>query len=164
MICSSSVFPEQRESHYGSLFQTLYFLSSIFDIHDPFPPSCYWFWLYKVPSSFTYTHTHTHTHTRSCFVYFWSQRWAGSGKSKVAPVLYLSTTPWKRIGRVEVQLHSLFYLGTRWRWVVSFTSRPLYPQSKSSWYPLYRRLGGLQSRSGRGGEEKNSKSSPGIEP
>jgi hypothetical protein len=40
--------------------------------------------------------------------------------------------------------------------VVSFTTRPLYPQGKSPWYPLDRRLGGPQSRSGRGGEEKNS--------
>jgi hypothetical protein len=24
-------------------------------------------------------------------------------------------------------------LGTRWRWVVSFTPRPLYPQGKSPW-------------------------------
>jgi hypothetical protein len=38
-------------------------------------------------------------------------------------------------------------LGTRWRWVVSFTPQPLYPQGKNPWYPLYRRLGGLQSRS-----------------
>jgi hypothetical protein len=30
------------------------------------------------------------------------------------------------------------------------------PQGKSLWYPLDRRLGGPQSRSGRGGEEKNS--------
>jgi hypothetical protein len=55
-------------------------------------------------------------------------------------------------------------LGTRWRWVVSFTSMPLYRQGKSPWYPLYRRLGGPQSRSGRGGEEKNSLSLPGLEP
>jgi hypothetical protein len=32
--------------------------------------------------------------------------------------------------------------GTRWRWVVGFTPRPLYPQEKSPWYPLDRRLGG----------------------
>jgi hypothetical protein len=31
--------------------------------------------------------------------------------------------------------------------------RPLYPQEKNPWYPLDRRLGGPQSRSGRGGEE-----------
>jgi hypothetical protein len=48
-------------------------------------------------------------------------------------------------------------LGTRWRWVVSFTSRTPYPQGKSPWYPLDRRLGGPQIRSGHsGGEEKNS--------
>jgi hypothetical protein len=54
-------------------------------------------------------------------------------------------------------------LGTRWRWVVSFTLRPLYPQGKRPSYPLDRRLGGPQSRSGRGGEEKNSQPPPGIE-
>jgi hypothetical protein len=47
--------------------------------------------------------------------------------------------------------------------VVRFTPRPLYPQGKSPWYPLDRRLGGLQSRSGHGVEEKNSQSPPGIE-
>jgi hypothetical protein len=40
--------------------------------------------------------------------------------------------------------------------VVSFTRRLLHPQGKSPWYPLDRRLGGPQSRSGSGGEEKNS--------
>jgi hypothetical protein len=30
--------------------------------------------------------------------------------------------------------------------------------------PIYRKLSGPQSRSGRGGEEKNSQSPPGIEP
>jgi hypothetical protein len=38
------------------------------------------------------------------------------------------------------------------------------PQGKSCWYPLDRRLGGPRSRSGRGGEEKNSQSLPGLEP
>jgi hypothetical protein len=37
--------------------------------------------------------------------------------------------------------------------VVSFTPRPLYPQGKSPRYPLYRRLGGPQSQSGRRGEK-----------
>jgi hypothetical protein len=55
-------------------------------------------------------------------------------------------------------------LGTRLRSVVSFTHRPLYPQGKSRWYPLERRLSGTQSRSGRGGEEKNSQPPPGLEP
>jgi hypothetical protein len=48
--------------------------------------------------------------------------------------------------------------------VVSFTSRPLYPQRKSPWHPLDRSLGGLQSRSEHGGEEKNSQPPTGIEP
>jgi hypothetical protein len=47
-------------------------------------------------------------------------------------------------------------LGTRWRWVVSFTPWPLYPQGKSPPYPLDRRLSGPQSRSGHGAEVKNS--------
>jgi hypothetical protein len=54
--------------------------------------------------------------------------------------------------------------GTRWRGVISFTLRPFYPQGKSPWYPLDRRLGGPQSRFGRGGEEKNSQPLPGLEP
>jgi hypothetical protein len=54
-------------------------------------------------------------------------------------------------------------LSTRWRQVASFKLRPLYPQGKSSWCPLDRRLGGHQSRSGRGGEGKNSQALPGIE-
>jgi hypothetical protein len=55
-------------------------------------------------------------------------------------------------------------LGTRWRCVVSFTLRPLFPQGKSSWYPLDRRLGGPQSRSVCCSEEKNSQPLPGLEP
>jgi hypothetical protein len=43
--------------------------------------------------------------------------------------------------------------------VVSFTHQPLYPQGNSPRYLLDRRLGGPQSRSGRGGEEKNSQPS-----
>jgi hypothetical protein len=35
---------------------------------------------------------------------------------------------------------------------------------KEPWYPLDRRLGGPQSRSGHDGEEKNSQPPPGIEP
>jgi hypothetical protein len=56
-----------------------------------------------------------------------------------------------------------FYLGTRWKWVVRFTPRPLYPQGKCPCYPLDRRLGGPQNLSGRGDEEKNSQSPPRIE-
>jgi hypothetical protein len=42
--------------------------------------------------------------------------------------------------------------------------RQLYSEGKSPWYPLDMRLGGPQSRSGRGGEEKNSQPRPGLEP
>jgi len=52
---------------------------------------------------------------------------------------------------------SIIDLGSRWRWVVSFTRLPLYPQGKSPWHPLDKRLDGPQSRSGRGGIEKNSR-------
>jgi hypothetical protein len=55
-------------------------------------------------------------------------------------------------------------LDIRWRWVVIFTPRPLYPQGKVPWYPLDRRLGGPQSRSGGGDEEKNPRPLPGLEP
>jgi len=48
-------------------------------------------------------------------------------------------------------------LGARWRWVVSFTHRPLYPRGKNPRYPLDRTLGGPQSRSGRGGSRRESK-------
>jgi len=67
------------------------------------------------------------------------------GKGKVVPVLFLTE-------------HQAMKARWPWYWMalVSFTPQPLYPQGKSPWYPLYRRLGGLQSRSGRGGEEKNS--------
>jgi hypothetical protein len=35
--------------------------------------------------------------------------------------------------------------------VVSFTPRPLYHRGNNPWYPLDRRLGGLQTQSGRNG-------------
>jgi hypothetical protein len=48
--------------------------------------------------------------------------------------------------------------------MISFTPRLLYPQEKSLWFPLDRRLGGSLSRSGRGGEDMNSQPLPGLEP
>jgi hypothetical protein len=42
-------------------------------------------------------------------------------------------------------------------------SGQLYPQGKRLCYPLDRKLGRLQSRSGRGGKEKNSQPMPGLE-
>jgi hypothetical protein len=46
--------------------------------------------------------------------------------------------------------------------VVSFTPRLLYPRGKSIRYPLDKRLGGPQSRSGRHGAEKSL--TPAIQP
>jgi hypothetical protein len=37
------------------------------------------------------------------------------------------------------------------------------PPGKEPWYPLYRRLGGPQSRYGHGGEEKNYQTQPGFD-
>jgi hypothetical protein len=70
--------------------------------------------------------------------------------------------PWRIMGKWS---HSSTFidLGTRWRWVVSFTLLPLYPRGKGRRYSLDRRLGGPQSRSGRWGEEKNL-ALPGMEP
>jgi hypothetical protein len=55
-------------------------------------------------------------------------------------------------------------LSTRWKWVVSFTSWLLYPQIKRPLYPLERRLGGPESQSADGGEEKNSQHQLGLKP
>jgi hypothetical protein len=38
---------------------------------------------------------------------------------------------------------SILNLRARWRCVVSFMPRPLYPQGKNPWYPLDRRLGAI---------------------
>jgi hypothetical protein len=54
--------------------------------------------------------------------------------------------------------------GTRWRWVVRFMPWLFYPQGKSSWYPFDRRLGGPQSHSAHGGDEKNSQPPLRIKP
>jgi hypothetical protein len=58
---------------------------------------------------------------------------------------------------------NFLYLGSSRRWVVSFMPLPLYPQGKSSRYPLDRRLGGPQSRCGRHGETKIF-APPGLKP
>jgi hypothetical protein len=72
------------------------------------------------------------------------------------------TVLWRHVG--EWRYSSTFLnLSTRWRWVVSFTPLPLYPRGKSPRYPLDRRLGEPQSRSGPCEQEKNL-ALPGIEP
>jgi hypothetical protein len=87
--------------------------------------------------------------------------------------------------KVKVKLSLCFFLTEHhatkayWEWRYSSThsltsaldggewshSRPgrFTLKGKSTWYPLARRLGGPQSRFGRGGEEKNSQPLPGIE-
>jgi hypothetical protein len=86
-------------------------------------------------------------------------------KVKVKLFMYLTThhakkTYWGSGGIAR----RILYLGTRWKWVVIFAPRQLYPQEKSPWYPLDRRLGGPQRRSGCGGEEENSQPPSRIEP
>jgi hypothetical protein len=44
-------------------------------------------------------------------------------------------------------------LGSSWRWVVSFTPRPLHRRGRTSRFSLDRRLGGPQNRSWRLGDE-----------
>ena len=68
---------------------------------------------------------------------------------------------WGNCGIVPLSLK----LGTKWRWVISFTTRPLYPRWKELVYPSNIRLGGLQSRSGCPSKARSEKSRPcrGIE-
>jgi hypothetical protein len=54
-------------------------------------------------------------------------------------------------GSIDPYFLDLF---TSWRRVVSLTPLPLYPQGKSPQSPLDMRLGRLQNRSGKRGEEK----------
>jgi hypothetical protein len=73
---------------------------------------------------------------------------------KVVPVFFLTEhhaikTYW---GSGGIAPHILD-LGTRWRWVISFTPRTLYSPGKEPLVSM--RLCGLRSRSWRGGEEVN---------
>jgi hypothetical protein len=61
-------------------------------------------------------------------------------------------------------ISTIIDLSTRLRWIVSFTSRSLYPLRRNPRYPFHRRLCGLHNRSGRCGVEKNLLALPGIEP
>jgi hypothetical protein len=70
-------------------------------------------------------------------------RWELKCKGKFVPILFETEhhamKAYKGSGCIAP---SILDLGARWRRVVSFTSRPLYPQGKSTWCPLDRRLGG----------------------
>jgi hypothetical protein len=58
------------------------------------------------------------------------------------PVLkYLSTTPWRRVGEWRYS-STIVDFGTKWRWVVSFSHRPLYKRGRSFRYPLDSTYGG----------------------
>jgi hypothetical protein len=76
---------------------------------------------------------------------------------------FLVLHQWRRTGEWRYS-STIFNLDTRWRWVVSFTLLLLYRLGKSVRYPLYRRLDGIQSRSGRCEELKNLLPLPGTEP
>jgi hypothetical protein len=67
---------------------------------------------------------------------------------------WLSITQWRHMGESRYT-STILGLDTRWRWVVSFKPRPLYPWGKSSRYPSDRRLDGPQSRFGCREVEKN---------
>jgi hypothetical protein len=96
-------------------------------------------------------------HPQSVFPLVWEVRWS-------CPCALTEHHAMKAYWESEGTAPRILDLATRWRWVVSFVPQPLYPQGKSPWYPLDRRLGGPQSRSGRGGDEKNSQTLPGLEP
>jgi hypothetical protein len=77
-------------------------------------------------------------------------------EGKVVPGLnYLSIMPWRSIEEWWYS-STILDLGGRWGWGFSFRPLPFYPRGKSLRYPLDRRLGGPQSRSGQRGEEKKS--------
>jgi hypothetical protein len=60
-------------------------------------------------------------------------------EGKVPVLNYLSITPWRHMGEWRY-CSTILDLGTRWRWVVSFTPRPLYPRGESTgtyWIGVY---------------------------
>jgi hypothetical protein len=65
-------------------------------------------------------------------------------KSKAVSVHHAMKTYWESGG---IAPH-IIDLGTRWKWVVSFTSPAALPPRKSPWYPMDRWLGVPQSRFG----------------
>jgi hypothetical protein len=65
-------------------------------------------------------------------------------------------------GMEVISMHSLTSALDGGEWSVSRTGR--FTPGENPWYRLDWRLSEPQSRSGRGGEEKNSQPPPGIEP
>jgi hypothetical protein len=64
-----------------------------------------------------------------------------------------STTSWRNME--EWRCSSILDVYTRWRCVVSLMPLPLYPQGRSLYCPLLRRLGGPQSWSGHWNRDKS---------
>jgi hypothetical protein len=62
--------------------------------------------------------------------------------------------PWSHMGEWWYS-STILHLGTRRRWVVSFTPRPLYVLGHRPWFTFDRRLGEPHSRSEHYGEEVN---------
>jgi hypothetical protein len=73
-----------------------------------------------------------------CFYFFPDDSYSFFLKSG-ASLPCLCTMPWRRVKKWRYS-STILDLGTRWRWVVSFTSRSLYHRGNSPWYPLDRRL------------------------
>jgi hypothetical protein len=65
-------------------------------------------------------------------MYFPYQVTLFSGKGKVVPVFIFNLAP---------RHDGILDLGTRWRWVVSFTPRPLYPPGKEPLLPIGQEAG-----------------------
>jgi hypothetical protein len=86
------------------------------------------------------------------------------GTSRPVTVIAIAfTTPWRPIGEWR-HSSNILNLDAKWRWLVSFTPRQLYPRGNSPRYPLNRRLFGPHSRFGHCEVEKNLLPLPGIGP
>jgi hypothetical protein len=99
------------------------------------------------------------------------RKWKMSTKShneeskikNVVPLLnQISFTPWRRMSDWRFS-STILDLGTRKGLLVSFTITQLYSHWKETRYPLDRRLGGPQRKSGRCGAGRNLLPVPGIE-
>jgi hypothetical protein len=66
----------------------------------------------------------------------------------------LFDTPSYMLGRVWGRVPLIHNIRGRWKWVISFTLRPLYFWTNRPRHTFAKRLGKPQSRSGRGGKEK----------
>jgi hypothetical protein len=91
--------------------------------------------------------------------------WRSPARTNKANCLcaYLKTTPWRRLGQWRYS-SIILVLGTRWRWVASFTLLPLYPRERAPGTHWIGGWEGLRASIGLCGVQKNHFSLPGIEP